>query len=57
MKATSRADDIVCLKTGGVRRKIDTIKILRDTQNKAFTPIFNIKTMIHNTFDALERYK
>lgn len=57
MKATSRADDIICLKTGGVRRKIDTIKILRDTQNRAFTPICNIKTMIHNTFDALERYK
>lgn len=57
MKATSRADDIICLKTGGVRRKIDTIKILRDTQNRDFTPICNIKTMIHNTFDALERYK
>ena len=57
MKATPRADDIICLKTGGVRRKIDTIKILRDTQNRAFTPICNIKTMIHNTFDALERYK
>ena len=27
MKATSRADDIICLKTGGVPRKIDTIKI------------------------------
>ena len=57
MKATSRADDIICLKTGVVRRKIDTIKILRDTQNRDFTPICNIKTMIHNTFDALERYK
>ena len=57
MKATSRADDIICLKTGGVRRKIDTIKILRDTQNRDLTLICNFKTMIHITFDALERHK
>ena len=57
MKATSVADDFICLKTGGVRRKIDTIKILRDTQNKDLALICNLKTMIHITFDALERYK
>lgn len=57
MKATSRADDIICLKTVGVRRKIDTIKILRDTQNRDLTLIYNFKTMIHITFDVLERHK
>ena len=57
MKATSRADDIICLKTGGVHRKIDTIKILRDTQKRDLTLIYNFKTMVHITFDALERYK
>ena len=56
MKATSRADDIICLKTGGVRRKIDNKNIEVHPKQRLETNM-HIKTMVHITFDALERHK